>query len=155
MSAIPTPTKPVLFALYLNAALLAGLLVAMLARGSGRSPFDSMAFGQPAPQPIAGGAGFYLMPAQFDRDHWGCYVMDVDAQTLIAYQYDNTGPGGQRNLRLVAARSFQYDRQLRSYNTLPKPDEVQQLINIDREGTTSDAPTNPTDTTSRPVIPNR
>ena len=137
--------RPLIVALSANAALLALILVALVARG-GRSPFDSTAFGQQVPQPIAGGGGFFLMPAQFGTNVWGCYVMDVDAQTLVAYRYDPTGNGGVGTLRLSAARSFVYDRQLRNYNTAgPKPDEVRQLVQAERDQSLKpDAATKPT-----------
>src|SRR5438477_543231 len=72
------------------------------------------AFGQASGQmpAIAGGAGLFVTPAQFSTNTWGCYVMDVDQQTLCAYQYFP----GERKLRLVAARNFRYDRRLGQFN---------------------------------------
>ena len=136
-------------ALYVNAALLAMILVALLVRG--RSPFESVAFGQQVPQPIAGGGGFFLMPAQFASNAWGCYVMDVDAQTLVAYRYNPTGGNsGVGTLSLAAARSFVYDRQLRKYNTTsPLPEEVQQIVRAER-----DQSLRPDGATTKPIIPN-
>jgi hypothetical protein len=138
-------------ALYVNAALLAAILLSLL-NSRGRSPLDSIslnstAFGQIA-QPIAGGAGFYLMPAQFSTNSWGCYVMDVDAQTLVCYVYDSAKPG---NLRLVAARSFALDRQLRSYNTSPSPYDVQQVIEQERDTARRPEELNPA---TKPTVPN-
>lgn len=138
--------------LSINALLLTLVLGVLIGRGTmsrASMPFESIALGQPSPQPIAGGAGFYVMPAQLDRDTWGCYVMDVDAQTLVAYQYDPKG----RNLRLVAARSFQFDRQLRSYNTTPSPLEIRQIVDLEREQAARDAENGTTPVTTRPVVP--
>ena len=87
----------------------------------------SSAFAQPVPQqqPIAGGAGMFMMPAQFAVNVWGCYLMDVDQQTLCAYQY----LPGEKQLRLVAARNFKNDRKLGNYNTAnPSPNEVRDLV---------------------------
>ena len=131
----PRPARPLTIPLYLNAALLAGILIALVSNGRGRSPLDtitlsSTALGQQAPQAIAGGAGFYLMPAQFATNSWGCYVMDVDAQTLMAYVYDVASP---RTLRLVAARNFSFDRQLRSYNTAPRPEDMDAVVKLERD----------------------
>ena len=135
-------------ALWANAGLMAMILVALVSRGGERSPFEAAAFGQQQPMPIAGGGGFFLMPAQFATNVWGCYVMDVDAQTLVAYRYDPTD-SKSGSLRLAAARSFVWDRQLRNYNTLaPKPDEVRQLVELEREQSRR-----PDDATTRPVIP--
>lgn len=150
----PTPprsTRSLTVALYVNAALLAAILLSLL-NGRSRSPLESIsltstAFGQTL-QPIAGGAGFYLMPAQFSTNAWGCYVMDVDAQTLVCYVYDPAKPG---NLRLAAARSFALDRQLRSYNTTPPPYDVQQIIELERDTARRPEELNPT---TRPTVPN-
>lgn len=120
-------SKAVVVGLYLNASLLFAVLVALVTRGS--VDFATPAFAQQVPQPIAGGAGFFLMPAQFSTNKWGCYVMDVDAQTLVAYEYNP----GDRTLRLSAARSFVYDRQLKEYNTgSPTPAEVAKLVEMER-----------------------
>src|SRR5206468_3125994 len=89
-----------------------------------------MALGQerPAPlspQPIAGGGGVFLMPAQFSDHVWGCYLMDIDRQTLLAY----TCSGSPPLLRLAAARNFTYDLRLKNYQTeKPWPNEVKKLI---------------------------
>jgi hypothetical protein len=84
------------------------------------------------PQPIAGGAGLFLMPAQLSPSTWGCYVMDVDRQTLMVYYYAPT----DRKLRLMAARDFTFDRQLRQFNTdEPTPPEVRSLIEKEQDTT--------------------
>lgn len=126
----PRQNQPLVIALYLNAALLAGILIALLS-GPRMPSFLSSAFAAgPAPQPIAGGSGIYLMPAQFSQNQWGCYVMDVDAQTLCAYQWM-----GDKKLRLVAARSFRHDRQLHDFNTdNPTPEEVRKLVELEKAG---------------------
>jgi hypothetical protein len=67
------------------------------------------------------------MPAQFSPNTWGCYVMDVDTQTLVAYQF----LPGEKQLRLIAARNFRFDRRLGNFNTTPPPLEVKELV--DRE----------------------
>ncbi len=117
--------------LFLNAALLGLIAWQIAGRGAVRSLglFESQALAQQVPQPIAGGAGLFLMPAQFASNKWGCYVMDVDAQTLVAYEYNPS----DRSLRLVAARSFVFDRQLRDYNTFPAPRDVQKLLELERD----------------------
>ena len=120
----PRRHRPLLIALYINATLLLAILVAMLARGNS----SGFAFGAlPAPQPIAGGANLYLMPAQFTPQNWGCYVLDIDTQTLCAYRYQPTNTGG--DLQLVAARRITYDRKLANFNSnKPSPAEIKQLV---------------------------
>lgn len=106
--------------LYLNAALLAAVLVVLLGRSDSPS-FLPAAMAQQQSQPIAGGAGLFLMPGQLSPQQWGCYVMDVDRQTLMVYHYI----AGERRLKLAAARDFANDRRLRNFNTDdPTPDEV-------------------------------
>jgi hypothetical protein len=118
---------PVALALYLNAAVLLALMAVLLTRDS--SPrLIPVALGQAAqqqPAPIAGGAGLFLMPAQFSENVWGCYIMDVDQQTLCAYTVSGSPP----QLKLVAARDFRFDRRLKNYNTQhPSPQEVKELV---------------------------
>ena len=133
--------NPLAFALYLNAALLACILVALLARESSPTLL-APAMGQEHQPVIAGGAGLFVVPAQFSTNTWGCYLMDVDGQTLVAYQY----LPGEKKLRLMAARNFRYDRQLGQYNTdSPSPAEVKELLEqkANPRGAAANPPTNP------------
>src|SRR4051812_8443970 len=86
-------SRAVFYALCANAVLLLAILIVLLTRG-GASPFpDSLAFAAAAPgaaaaQPIAGGpGGIYIMPGQMQKERWGCFVVDVNRETLIAYEY--------------------------------------------------------------------
>lgn len=111
----PRRHRPVVYALYANAALLGAILIVLL-KGSGSATFLPSAYGAPlSPQPIAGGANLYIMPAQFSPQTWGCYVLDIDAQTLCAYRYFPSATGDA--LRLVAARKIAYDRRLTNFNS--------------------------------------
>src|SRR5687767_8882953 len=101
--------NPLTVALYVNAALLAAILLVLMSRDSSPTLL-APAMGQQQPA-IAGGAGFFVVPAQFSTTTWGCYLMDVDQQNLCAYQY----VPGERQLRLVAARNFRYDRRLGNF----------------------------------------
>jgi hypothetical protein len=122
-------TTPLTIGLYLNAVLLIAILGTLLTR-SNAPQFLPVAMGQ-TQQPIAGGAGVFIMPAQFSTNLWGCYLMDVDAQTICAYQY----LPGEHQLRLMAARNFTYDRRLKNYNTAnPSPNEVKDLIEKEQAG---------------------
>jgi hypothetical protein len=122
--------RALVIALYVNATLLLAVLVALLT-GARTPSFLPEAYGtQLSPQPIAGGGGIYVMPAQFSQTQWGCYVMDVEAQTLCAYQWF-----GDKKLRLVAARSFRNDRQLHDFNTdNPTPADVGKLVELEKTG---------------------
>ncbi len=125
----PSRRNPVATALYLNAALLLAILVALITRGGGGSlSVLPRAFGAEAPQPIAGGGNLYLMPGQMSLNTFGCYVMDTDAQTLCAYQFYP----GEKELRLVAARNIRFDRRLGNFNTIPDPREVEKWVELER-----------------------
>ena len=132
-------------ALWANAAAMALVAVALLAHGNGPS-FPAVlpaAVAQQQPMPIAGGAGLFLMPAQFSQRAWGAYVMDVDAQTLIAYKFDPAAT----QLQLVAARDFRYDRRLTNFNAgAPTPQDVRRIVEKTDTGSNQAPPgvTNPT-----------
>jgi hypothetical protein len=117
--------KPILIALYVNAAIMLGILMMLL---SGRSPVLMDAAWAQNQLPIGGGAGVFIVPAQFSDRSFGCYIMDVDSQTLCAYQYY------EKQLRLVAARNFRWDRRLGQFNsTNPTPQEVQQMVEAETQ----------------------
>ena len=74
-------------------------------------------------QPLGGG-GLFLMPAQISSNVWGCYVMDIDQQTLCGYAMTGSPP----ELKLITARNFRFDRQLGAFNTAPPPSEVRAML---------------------------
>lgn len=120
----PSAHRPLVRALYVNAALLLAILLAVVFHGGG----STLAQGAPsAPAPIAGGNGLYLMPGQLLNNVWGCYVLDTDNLTLTTYAYN----GNQ--LKLIAARAIRYDRLLGNYNTHPDPQEIRKLVEIERD----------------------
>jgi len=132
---------PVAVALYVNAALLVAVLAVLLTR-DGSPRLIPVAFGQATPTaqqpaaPIAGGAGLFLMPAQMSENVWGCYIMDVDQQTLCAYSVTGNPP----QLKLMAARDFRFDRRLKNYNTAhPQPPEVKNLVEKEQNDTRATA----------------
>src|SRR5688572_28480937 len=128
----PHRKNTVVIALYINAALLLAVLVALLS-GARMPSVLPEAFAAPAPVPIAGGSGIYLMPAQFTERNFGCYLMDVDAQTLCAYQWVPGGSVGSGKLRLVGARYFRHDRRLHNFNAdHPTPGEVEKLVELEQ-----------------------
>ena len=116
-------------ALYINAGLMAALLVAFLSRGNG-GMFGGGTPAMAAMPQIGGGGGLYMMPAQFTQYNWGCYLMDIDKQTLVAYEYIQ----GTKQLRLVAARYFRHDRELHDFNTTPSPSEIERIVKVGKAG---------------------
>jgi hypothetical protein len=125
----PRRNNPIVLALWANAVALAIVGIAIFSRSN--SPRDAINFPDFASRalaqnqmPIGGGAGLFIVPAQFSSTTFGCYIMDVDAQTLSAYWYEP--PSHQ--LHLVASRNFRFDRRLGNYNTIPAPMEIKALV---------------------------
>jgi hypothetical protein len=125
----PKRDRTLVFGLYVNAVVMVAILVTLLTRGGGS--VLPAAFGAPTQgQPIAGGGSIFLMPGQLSVNSWGCYIMDIDAQTLCCYQFYP----GEKQLRLVAARNFHWDRKLGNYNTAPPWPDVKKLGEIELQG---------------------
>jgi hypothetical protein len=127
----PRRKNPVALALWANAILLGGILIALLARGgNGNLPaVVPAAFGQQQ-GPIAGGAGMFVMPCQLAERQWGAYLMDIDAGTLAVYQYEP----GVRQLRFVAVRYFRNDTKLHDMSTSPPTEEIRKLVEKQNQG---------------------
>ena len=69
-----------------------------------------------------------VVPIQIGRDVYGLAMVDTVAQTLWLYEINSRGLTHDR-LKLIAARSWRYDRMLQQYNTAePKPEQVKTLL---------------------------
>ena len=69
-----------------------------------------------------------VIPVQIERDSYGLAMVDTVGQTLWIYEINSRGPAHNR-LRLLAARSWRYDKLLQQYNTAePKPEQVKMLL---------------------------
>jgi len=102
-------------------------------------------------QPMAGARGVFAFTGQLERDQYGLFMLDVDQGTIWCYAFDRVG--GTSKLRLVAARTWMYDRYLQDFNCAP-PDfrMVRQLVSQQRAQSVSGAP--PTgDTADQPSEP--
>lgn len=118
----PKTHRGLTYALWVNAILLVVIAMALLTRSN--ASLIPVASAQNTP-PIAGGAGVFIMPAQLGRDLWGTYLLDVDNQTIATYAYRSN----DRQLQLLAARTYRFDRRLENFNTsTPSPEEVEQLV---------------------------
>jgi hypothetical protein len=111
-------------ALWANCIVLVAILLVLLCRNQSPNIPSFVSAADAQQMPIGGGAGVFIVPGQFSTNTWGCYIMDVDQQTLAAYQFYP----GDKQLRLIASRYFRYDRKLKNFNTTPPPDEVSQLV---------------------------
>jgi hypothetical protein len=75
-----------------------------------------------------------VVPIQIERERYGLAMVDTVGQTLWIYELNSIGPAHNR-LRLLAARSWQYDRLLKQYNTAePKPEQVRMLLEEEELG---------------------
>jgi hypothetical protein len=75
-----------------------------------------------------------VVSGQISHNAYGLYLVDYEQKTICVYQYTPK----ERNLRLVAARTYRFDVQLDEHNTAsPKPREVQEMVKSQRRlGTT-------------------
>lgn len=85
-------------------------------------------------QPLVGARGVYAFTGQLDSNRHGLFMLDVDAQTVWCYEIVTVD--GERRLRLIAARSWTYDRYLRNFNVDGLDwKAVQSLVALEREQT--------------------
>lgn len=82
-------------------------------------------------QPLAGARGVFAFTGPIDRDQYALFMLDVDQGTIWCYAFDTVG--GTRKLRLIAARTWIYDRYLQDFNcAAPDFREIQALVNQQR-----------------------
>jgi hypothetical protein len=109
-------SRHLVYALYLNAALLLAMLVVLAGRGKSVIEVAKGDATPPEMPAIAGGGGIFVMPCQLHPDVWGCYLVDTNRQTMCVYEYR----AGEKALVLSAARNFRFDLDLKNYNTFPQ-----------------------------------
>jgi hypothetical protein len=91
------------------------------------SRLGSSASAEAAAQAVAED-GIMVVGVQLERDSYGLAMVDTVGQTLWIYEINKHGPSHNR-LKLLAARSWRYDRLLKQYNTAePKPEQVKLLL---------------------------
>jgi len=79
----------------------------------------------------SGGAGpLFAVAGQISKDTYGLYLVDTQNATICLYEWLPQN----RKLRLLAARSIRWDRQLQEYNTEIPPSEVEKLVSNQRPG---------------------
>ncbi len=122
-------------ALWIIAVLLGVIASAMWTRGLGGG-FLPQALAQN--QARAGARGVFAFSGQIDHNRFGLFMLDVDQGTIWCYEIDNAG--GTRKLRLIAARTFIYDRYLKDFNCdEPSFRMVQKLVAQQRNEADDDA----------------
>jgi hypothetical protein len=126
--------------LWLIAGLLAIIAVALVFGGSNLSPLN-LALAQSAPNRagLEGARGIYAFTGQLSARTYGLFMLDVDSGTVWCYELQRLpgagNKGEQTQLKLVAARSWLFDRYLEEFNTSePIPSEVRDMIQAQRAG---------------------
>ncbi len=122
-AAVPHQRQTVLWVI---AILLAIIATALVVRS------DGMLGAQPAfgDSPMVGARGVFAFTGQINKHSYGLFMMDVDSSNVWCYQY----VPGTRRLRLVAARSFLYDRYLEDYNCAePGIEQTKLLLETQRK----------------------
>ncbi|HOW72964.1 MAG TPA: hypothetical protein PKY77_20380 [Phycisphaerae bacterium] len=77
----------------------------------------------------AGARSVYAFTGQLDGKTYGLFMMDVDSGTIWCYEIAKGQAGMGSHLKLVAARSWIFDRYLEEFNVAaPTPAEVRQLV---------------------------
>ena len=118
-------------------AVLLAFIAGTLWKGSGGG--ENAAFAQQPP--MAGARGVYAFTGQLEDNRFGLFMLDIEQGTIWCYELDS-GSGGARKLRLVAGRSWIYDRYLKNFNcATPDWRMVQQLVAQERAQ--ADAQSNP------------
>lgn len=114
------------------------ILLAVIATALWVRPGDSMPMALAQNQPMAGARGVYAFTGQIDPGHHGLFMLDVDQGTIWCYELDMVD--GVRMLKLVAGRTWTYDRYLQDFNCA-KPDYrmVQELVAQQRNAAPGDA----------------
>ncbi|MBN2445396.1 MAG: hypothetical protein JXO22_01625 [Phycisphaerae bacterium] len=112
--------------------IIALLLAVIAASLWVRTPATTHGVAWAQAQPMAGARGIFAFTGQLDRNSYGLFMLDVDHGTLWCYEM--MSEGDTRRLRLVAARTYMYDRYLQDFNCAP-PDfrTVQQLVTRQRQ----------------------
>ena len=90
-------------------------LLGIIAAGLWLRPGDWSPAAYAQNQPMAGARGVFAFTGQIDHSRYGLFMLDVDQGTIWCYELD--GSGGSRKLRLIAARTFIYDRYLQDFNS--------------------------------------
>jgi len=89
--------------------------------------------------PMAGARGVYAFTGQLDASHSGLFMLDIEQGTIWCYAIEPAG--GTQKLRLIAARSWIYDRYLRDFNCAePTYRMVQELVAKQRLAPADDRP---------------
>lgn len=109
---------------WLTFGLVTVVLLAILCVDDGPSTAGTQLLAESSSQ-----GNIVIVPIQLGRaDSSGIAMVDLARETLWIYEI-NTTAGSHNKLKLVAARTFKYDKYLEQYNTAePRPEQVRMLL---------------------------
>jgi hypothetical protein len=128
----PLPPRIAPVAVWLMVGLLGIIAACLVLRLD--TPLSGQALAQPIAQ--AGARGVFAFTGQVTKNTFGVFMVDVDAGTIWCYEWNET----KGCLKLLAARSWRYDRYLEQFNVgEPGPQEVERLVEMERAQRLQDA----------------
>ena len=118
------PSRTVIWLICVSLMVIATCLVLRL-DSAGRP----VALAQPMSR--AGARGVFAFTGQLSKNTFGVFMVDVDTSTLWCYEVLPSKP----LLKLVAARSWKYDRYLEEYNIDPDtaPPIIEEIVEQQRQ----------------------
>ncbi|HPB92477.1 MAG TPA: hypothetical protein PLR31_02870 [Anaerohalosphaeraceae bacterium] len=100
-----------------------GLLAAMLLFHTPISPYTAQASAD-----LASGSAILAVPIQISRENQGIALIDTRNRTLWIYELFDRQTGFKQ-IRLMAARSWEYDRLLTEWNSAePTPQQIRTVL---------------------------
>src|SRR6185436_15126063 len=75
---------------------------------------------------MLGARGLFAFTGQIGQDKYGLWMMDIDAATIWCYEYNPVA----RRMRLVAGRTFRWDRYLENFgqDDQTTPEKIQKVL---------------------------
>ena len=124
MVVLAPPSRVGTWVIAISLVIIATLLVLHLDSAGG-----PMAIAQPVTH--SGARGIFAFTGQLSKTSYGVFMVDVDTSTLWCYEVVPTKP----LLKLVACRSWKYDRYLEEFNIDPEtaPPVIEELVEQQRE----------------------
>ena len=113
----------------------------------------AMAQSAAAGSSMAGARGIYAFTGQLTAKSYGLFMLDVDSGTVWCYEFQH-GANGEPQMKLVAARSWIYDRYLEEFNAAdPVPSAVKSLVEQQQAGRSAASSSEPAAPAGPAVLP--
>lgn len=130
-SHVPAHPQTVLWIIALLLTMIATALITRM--DDGALIRQATAQNAPGGTPMLGARGIYAFTGPITSRSYGLFMLDVDTGTLWCYELERSPVDGVNRLKLVAARSWIFDRYLEEFNVAkPTPSEVRGLVQMQR-----------------------